>query len=80
MKFRPMNDMVLIEPVEKESTIIILKDDSTHKRGIVVAVTNEEEFLQVGDKIVYSDNHQDITLDNVKYHLIDKKGIYFKEV
>lgn len=80
MKFKPLNHMVLVEPVEeKKGTIIILKDESTHKRGIVVAVSDDNDFLEVGDKVVYTDAYEPIVLDGVKYHLVKKKGIYFKE-
>jgi co-chaperonin GroES (HSP10) len=82
MKFKPLNNMVLIEPIkeEKKGSIIVIKDESTHKRGVVVATPDDEDFIVVGDKVVYTDAYDPIELDGQKYHIVKKKGIYFKEV
>lgn len=81
MNVKLLNEMVLIEPIEKKNnSIIILKDESTHRRGVVVAVCEDEDFLAVGDTVVYSDSSKEVTFDNKKYHMIKRAGIFFKEV
>ncbi len=84
MKIKPMDDRVLIEPMEEESKTssgIIIPDTAKEKprMGKVIAVGTDEELqerVKEGDKILFTKYGGDeITIDNVEYKIIQRSDI-----
>jgi chaperonin GroES len=85
MNIKPLDDRVLIEQVEEENeqkvgSIIIPESAKEKPRvGTVVAVGTDEdlqEYIKVGDKIIYSKYSGDeISLDDKDYLLVQRGDI-----
>lgn len=84
MKIKPMDDRVLVEPMEEESKTssgIIIPDTAKEKprMGKVIAVGTDEELqerVKEGDKILFAKYGGDeITIDNVEYKIIQRSDI-----
>jgi len=84
MKIKPMDDRVLIEPMEEESKTssgIIIPDTAKEKprMGKVIAVGTDKELqerVKEGDKILFTKYGGDeITIDNVEYKIIQRSDI-----
>jgi len=85
MRFKPLNDRVLVEPLEAETTTaggIVLPDSAKEKpqEGTVVAVgpgaslddgSRAPTALAVGDVVLYGKyGGADVTIDGVEYKVL----------
>jgi len=85
MNLQPLEDRVLIEPVEeaeqKTAGGIIIPDTAKEKprMGVIKAVGTEEalqKIVKVGDKVLYGKYSGDeIEIDNKKYLIVKKEDI-----
>ncbi len=84
MKIKPIDDRLLIEPVELESTTasgIIIPDTAKEKPiiGKVIAVGNDEdlqELFKEGDKVLFAKyGGEDITLDGKDYKIVQRSDV-----
>ena len=84
MKVKPMDDRVLIEPMQQESKTasgIIIPDSAKEKpiMGTVVAVGTDEdlqEIIKVGDKVLYAKyGGEEISVEGKDYKIIQRADI-----
>ncbi len=84
MKVKPMDDRVLVEPMEQESKTasgIIIPDSAKEKPviGTVVAVGTDEDLqdkIKVGDKILYAKyGGEEISIEGIDYKIIQRADI-----
>ncbi len=84
MKVRPIDDRLLIKPIEPESKTsggIIIPDTAKEKpiMGEVVAVGTDEELqklFKVGDKIIFAKyGGEEITIDGQDYRIIQRSDV-----
>ena len=82
MNFQPLGNRILVERIEEAATTasgIIIPDNAKEKpsQGKVIAVSKDVEDIAVNDIVVfgkYSGN--EITIDGVKYLIIDADNIF----
>lgn len=84
MKVKPMDDRLLIKPLEPESKTpsgIIIPDTAKEKPifGEVIAVGNDEELqkvVKVGDKIIFAKyGGEEISIDGKDYRIIQRSDV-----
>lgn len=84
MKVKPMDDRVLVQPVEEESKTssgIIIPDSAKEKptMGEVIAVGTDEDLqdkVKVGDKVLYAKyGGEDLSFDGKDYKIISRADI-----
>ncbi len=84
MKIKPMDDRVLIEPMEEEektSSGIIIPDTAKEKprMGTVIAVGTDEDLqekVKEGDKVLFAKyGGEDITVDGKEYKIVSRSDI-----
>ncbi|MGB9771702.1 MAG: co-chaperone GroES [Candidatus Kapaibacteriota bacterium] len=84
MKVKPIDDRLLIKPIEPESQTsggIIIPDTAKEKpiMGEVVAVGTDEELqnmFKVGDKVIYGKYAgEEITIDGVDYRIVQRSDV-----
>ncbi len=84
MKIRPLDDRVLIEPMEEEertSSGIIIPDTAKEKprMGTVIAVGTDEDLqekIKEGNKVLFAKyGGEDITVDGKDYKIIQRSDI-----
>lgn len=84
MKIRPIDDRVLLQPMEdgeKKIGNIIIPDTAKEKPqiGKVVAVGNDEDLKKVvkkGNKVVYAKyGGTEIELEGIKYLIVQKSDL-----
>lgn len=84
MKVKPIDDRLLIKPIEPESKTsggIIIPDTAKEKpiMGEVVAVGTDEELqklFKVGDKIIFAKyGGEEITIDGQDYRIIQRSDV-----
>jgi len=84
MKVKPLDDRLLIKPLEPESKTsggIIIPDTAKEKpiMGEVVAVgTNEDlqNLIKVGDKVIFAKyGGEEITIDGKEYRIIQRSDV-----
>ncbi|MCF8242031.1 MAG: co-chaperone GroES [Melioribacteraceae bacterium] len=84
MKVKPMDDRVLVEPMQEEtktSTGIIIPDTAKEKprMGTVIAVGNDEDLqekIKEGDKILFAKyGGEEITVDGKEYKIVQRADI-----
>lgn len=84
MRVQPLDDRVLLRPVEAEDTTasgIIIPDTAKEKPiiGEVVEVGTDEdlqEIIKVGDKVLYAKyGGEDLTIDNTEYKMVQRSDI-----
>jgi len=84
MKVKPMDDRVLVEPMEQESKTasgIIIPDSAKEKPiiGTVVAVGTYEDLkekIKVGDKVLYAKyGGEEISFEGKDYKIIQRSDI-----
>lgn len=84
MRVQPLDDRVLLKPVEAEDTTasgIIIPDTAKEKPiiGEVVEVGTDEdlqEIIKVGDKVLYAKyGGEDLTIDNTEYKMVQRSDI-----
>jgi chaperonin GroES len=95
MNFKPLNDRVLVEPLEAEETTaggIVLPDTAKEKprRGTVVAVgpgrvndqgERDPVAVETGDVVVYGQfGGTDVTIDDTDYKVLRESDILAKVV
>lgn len=86
MKVQPLDDRVLIEPMEQEEKVgsIIIPDTAKEKpsMGKVIAVGTDDEIkklIKVGDVILFGKYAgEEIKIANVKHLLISRADILAK--
>lgn len=86
MKIQPLDDRVLVKPIEKEEKVgsIIIPDTAKEKPiiGEVVAVGTDEEIqelIKVGDKVIFGKYAgEEIKIDGVKHLLISRSDLLGK--
>lgn len=86
MKIQPLDERVLVEPLEEEERVgsIIIPDTAKEKpqMGSIVAVGTDEELqalLKVGDKVIFGKYAGDeIKLEGKKHLLISRSDILAK--
>jgi chaperonin GroES len=86
MKIQPLDDRVLVEPVEAEEKVgsIIIPDTAKEKpsMGKVIALGTDEELkelIDIGDKVLYGKYAGDeIKIEGVKHLLITRSDILAK--
>jgi len=87
MKIKPIDDRLLIEPVEAESATaggIIIPDTAKEKPiiGIVIAVGSDEELQKMfkeGDKVLFAKyGGEDITIENKEFKIVQRSDILAK--
>lgn len=86
MKIQPLDERVLVEPLETEERVgtIIIPDTAKEKpvMGKVVAVGTDEdlkEVIKVGDKVIYGKYAGDeIKLEGKKHLIISRSDILAK--
>jgi len=86
MKIQPLDERVLVEPLEIEERVgsIIIPDTAKEKpvMGTVVAVGTDEdlkEMIKVGDKVLYGKYAGDeIKLEDKKHLIISRSDILAK--
>ncbi len=84
MKIKPLDDRVLVEPMEEEEKTasgIIIPDTAKEKprMGTVIAVGTDEdlkEHVKEGDKILFAKyGGEDITVDGKEYKIVQRGDI-----
>jgi len=88
MKVQPLDDRVLVQPVEEEEKVgsIIIPDTAKEKPSIgkVIAVGTDEEIkelIKVGDKVLFGKYAgEEIKIEGVKHLLISRSDILAKVV
>ena len=84
MKVKPMDDRVLVQPMEEESKTssgIIIPDSAKEKptMGEVIEVGTDEDLqekVKVGDKVLYAKyGGEDISFDGNDYKIIMRADI-----
>ncbi len=87
MKVKPIDDRLLIEPVEAESTTsggIIIPDTAKEKPiiGVVIEVGTDEEIQEIfkkGDKVLFAKyGGEEITIENKEYKIVQRGDILAK--
>ena len=86
MKVQPLDDRVLVEPVEEEEKVgsIIIPDTAKEKpsMGKVIAVGTDEEvkeLIKVGDKVLFGKYAgEEIKIGGVKHLIISRADILAK--
>lgn len=87
MKLKPIDDRLLIEPVEAESTTasgIIIPDTAKEKpmMGNVIEVGTDEdikELFKVGDKVLFGKyGGEDISINDKEYKIVQRADILAK--
>lgn len=86
MKIQPLDERVLVEPLEEEEKVgsIIIPDTAKEKpmMGKVIAVGTDEELqkiLKVGDKVVFGKYAgEEIKVDGKKHLIISRDSILAK--
>jgi len=86
MKIQPLDERVLVEPVEQEEKVgsIIIPDTAKEKpmMGMVVAVGTDEEIqkvLKAGDKVIFGKYAgEEIKIDGKKHLIIQRTDILAK--
>jgi chaperonin GroES len=86
MKIQPLDDRVLVEPIEAEEKVgsIIIPDTAKEKpsMGKVIAVGTDEEIqelINAGDKVLYGKYAGDeIKVEGVKHLLMTRSDILAK--
>lgn len=84
MKVKPIDDRLLIKPIEPESKTsggIIIPDTAKEKpiMGEIVAVGTDEELqklFKVGDKIIFAKyGGEEISIDGQDYRIIQRSDV-----
>jgi chaperonin GroES len=84
MKVKPIDDRLLIKPIEPENKTsggIIIPDTAKEKpiMGEVVAVGTDEELqklFKVGDKVIFAKyGGEEITIDGQDYRIIQRSDV-----
>ncbi|ROL60621.1 co-chaperone GroES [Bacteroidetes/Chlorobi group bacterium MS-B_bin-24] len=84
MKVKPLDDRLLIKPLEPESKTsggIIIPDTAKEKpiMGEVVAVGTDEDLqnlIKVGDKVIFAKyGGEEITIDGKEYRIIQRSDV-----
>jgi chaperonin GroES len=83
MKIQPLDERVLVEPIELEEKVgaIIIPDTAKEKpmMGNVIAVGTDEEIqkvLKVGDRVLYGKYAgEEIKIDGKKHLIIQRSDI-----
>ncbi|MGQ9818412.1 MAG: co-chaperone GroES [Candidatus Kapaibacteriales bacterium] len=84
MKVKPMDDRLLIKPLEPESKTpsgIIIPDTAKEKpiMGEVIAVGTDEELqkvVKVGDKVIFAKyGGEEISFDGKDYRIIQRSDV-----
>jgi len=84
MTIKPMDDRVLVEPLEEEnktSSGIIIPDTAKEKptTGKVIAVGTDEDLqekIKVGDKVLYAKyGGEEISIEGKDYKIIQRADI-----
>lgn len=84
MKVKPIDDRLLIKPIEPETQTsggIIIPDTAKEKpiMGEVVAVGTDEELqnlFKVGDKVIFAKyGGEEITIDGKEYRIIQRSDV-----
>lgn len=84
MKIKPMDDRILVLPLEEESKTesgIIIPDSAKEKptMGEVIAVGSDEDLqekVKIGDKVLYAKyGGEDISVDGKDYKIILRSDI-----
>lgn len=84
MKVKPMDDRLLIKPLEPESKTpsgIIIPDTAKEKpiMGEVIAIGNDEELqkvVKVGDKVIFARyGGEEISIDGKDYRIIQRSDV-----
>ncbi|MEJ5286167.1 MAG: Heat shock protein 60 family co-chaperone GroES [Candidatus Kapaibacterium sp.] len=84
MKVKPIDDRLLIKPIEPETQTaggIIIPDTAKEKpiMGEVVAVGTDEDLqnlFKVGDKVIFAKyGGEEITIDGVDYRIIQRSDV-----
>lgn len=86
MKIQPLDDRVLVKPIENEEKVgsIIIPDTAKEKPviGEVVAVGTDEEIqelIKVGDKVIFGKYAgEEIKIDGAKHLLISRSDLLGK--
>ncbi len=87
MKLKPIDDRLLIEPAEAESTTaggIIIPDTAKEKpmMGTVIEIGTDDEIkelFKIGDKVLFAKyGGEDITIDNKEYKIVQRTDILAK--
>lgn len=86
MKVQPLDERVLIKPIEEEEKVgsIIIPDTAKEKpmTGKVIAIGTDEDLkkiLKVGDKVIFGKYEgEEIKIDGEKYLLVKRDGILAK--
>jgi chaperonin GroES len=86
MKIQPLDERVLVEPVEQEEKVgaIIIPDTAKEKpmMGNVIAVGTDEELqklLKVGDRVIFGKYAgEEIKIDGKKHLIIQRSDILAK--
>ena len=86
MKVQPLDDRVLVQPMEKEEKVgsIIIPDTAKEKPSIgkVIAVGTDEEIkelIKVGDEVLFGKYAgEEIKIEGVKHLLIARADILAK--
>jgi chaperonin GroES len=85
VKFKPLEDRVLIEPVPAEQKTIsgIIIPDTAKEiplKGVVVAIgkgkKDEPMTVKVGDTVIYGQSENEIKIDGVNYLIMRESDIY----
>ncbi|CUS77432.1 chaperonin GroES [Candidatus Kryptonium thompsonii] len=85
MKIKPLDDRILIEPLEevesKTSSGIIIPDTAKEKPrvGIVIAVGTDEDLqskIKVGDKVLFAKyGGEEIEMNGKEYRIVSRSDI-----
>ncbi len=84
MKVKPMDDRILVEPMEQESKTssgIIIPDSAKERptTGKVIAVGTDEDLqekIKVGDTIFYAKyGGEEISVDGKEYKIIQRADV-----
>ncbi len=86
MKIQPLDDRVLVKPIENEEKVgsIIIPDTAKEKPviGEVVAVGTDEELqglIKVGDKVIFGKYAgEEIKIDGAKHLIISRSDLLGK--
>ncbi len=86
MKIQPLDERVLVEPIEQEEKVgpIIIPDTAKEKpmMGKVIAVGTDEEIqklLKVGDKVIFGKfAGEEIKIDGEKHLIVSRSDILAK--
>ncbi|MCP5106244.1 MAG: co-chaperone GroES [bacterium] len=86
MKIQPLDDRVLVQPVQEEEKVgsIIIPDTAKEKpsMGKIIAVGTDDEvkeLLKVGDKVLFGKYAgEEIKIEGVKHLLISRSDVLAK--